>query len=103
VAGRGSPLGALGWLEGSLCPHYGLRGVSDRSAYRALVAARRLKSGWGLDDGAAAHFVDGGLVRVVSSRPQAGAYRVEPAEGAREQRLAVQYLVEGGPGLRPFS
>jgi len=46
-----------------------------------------------LEDGAAAHFVGGKLLRIVTSRPNAGAYRVR-REGRQfvETPLAARYL-----------
>ena len=65
----------LGFLAGSFCPHYD--GEPGRpEAFRSAVA-EGLPAGLAADDGAAAHFVDGALHAAVSSRPDAGLYRVE--------------------------
>jgi hypothetical protein len=48
-----------------------------------------LPPGYGVDDGAALHFVDDALAEVVTSRPEARAYRVEPSG---ETSLPVHYL-----------
>jgi hypothetical protein len=46
-----------------------------------------------VDDGAALHIVDGALAEVVSSRPEARAYRVErDGSGAREAVIVPDFL-----------
>jgi peptidase E len=74
------PLSCLGFLPGACCPHYDGE-VERRPALRRLVEAGTIMSALALDDGAAAHFVNGRLANIVSSRPHARAYRVERLEG----------------------
>ncbi len=74
------PLTGLGFLAGACCPHYDGE-AERRPALHRLIERGTITSALALDDGAAAHFVDGKLANVVSSRPQARAYRVEPANG----------------------
>jgi hypothetical protein len=58
-----------------------------------LIREGRLKSGYGVDDSAALHFVDGKLVKVVSSRQKATAYFVQrAADGIRERSLKAEFL-----------
>jgi hypothetical protein len=45
-----------------------------------LIEQGTITAALALDDGAAAHFVNGTLANIVSSRPQARAYRVERVE-----------------------
>jgi hypothetical protein len=54
-----------------------------------------MSAGVAYDDGAAGHYVDGELLRVVSSRPNAKGYRVERwADGSiGETILETQYLL----------
>lgn len=89
-----SPLhDGLGLLPGSACPHYD--GDSQRRpTFQQLVGARELLSGWAADDGTALVFYGEDLHEVVSSRPTARAYRVEPREdgGVDERPLAARYL-----------
>jgi dipeptidase E len=73
----------LGILKGSNCPHYDGDPLR-RPAYHAFVAAG-MPAGFANDDGAALHFVDGSLHRVVVSRPSAKAYRVELEDGKVEE------------------
>ena len=68
--------GGLGILPGSFCPHYDGE-ERRRPAYRELVDAG-FPAGYAADDSAALHFVGTELREVVSSRPGAAAYRVEP-------------------------
>ena len=78
-------------LRGSCCPHYDGE-AERRPAYHRLVT-QGLPSGIALEDGAAAHYVNGELHEVVTSRPAAGAYRVEMVgEQVAEEPLPVSYL-----------
>ena len=61
-------LPCLGLLKGSFCPHYDNEGTNLRKTYMKLIQDGIIKGGYGVDDGAALHFVDGELIRVVSSR-----------------------------------
>jgi dipeptidase E len=65
----------LGWLNGTVSPHYDGE-AARRPTYQAAVRDG-LPAGYGLDDGAAAHYVGRRLVGIVSSRPGAAAWRVE--------------------------
>ena len=83
--------GALGLLPGSFCPHYD-GDARRRPTYQRLVS-EGMASGFAGDDGAALHFVDGALTKVVTSRPDAQAYRVvRRGDHVHEERLASQYL-----------
>ena len=65
-------------------------------AFRSLVADGRMREGYAAEDGAALHFEGRELLRVVSSRPQARAYRVS-TDG--EHPLSVEYLGQTHPAL----
>jgi dipeptidase E len=88
---QGLPVAGLGLLMGSNAVHYD-KEARRRPDFQAAIAAG-MTPGWGADDGAALHFVGPRLARVVSSRPHAGAYRVEAVGGeAVESPLATEYL-----------
>jgi dipeptidase E len=88
---QGLPVAGLGLLMGSNAVHYD-KEARRRPDFQAAIAAG-MAPGWGADDGAALHFVGPRLARVVSSRPKAGAYRVEAVGGeAVESPLATEYL-----------
>jgi hypothetical protein len=58
-----------------------------------MVQKGVLREGIGVDDGAAAHFIDEQLIRVVSSRPEARGYRLLQLMGnLREEVLDTQYI-----------
>ena len=81
----------LGFLPGSHCPHYDSETLR-RPSYQRLVADG-LPAGYAADDGAALHFVGTELAEVVTSRPTAGAYRVEVVAGrVVETRLPSRHL-----------
>lgn len=77
---------ALGFLPGSFCPHYDSE-ERRRPLYTRLVRDG-FPPGWAADDGVGVHFEGRELREVVSARPGARAYRVEPeGETAVEPRL----------------
>jgi dipeptidase E len=89
---RLAPVFALGWLAGSHCPHYDGE-AARRPAYHTFVRRGTLPAGYAADDGAALHFVGRRLHRVVSSRPNAKAYRVAKRGGTLvEEALETQFL-----------
>jgi len=92
VAGDLTPMEGLGLLPGSNCPHYDGE-ANRRPAYRKLVADGTLAGGLACDDGAGVQFADGALQRVIASRPNARAYRVERIDGSvRETPLDTHVL-----------
>ena len=89
--GRPQRVEGLGFLPWSNCVHYDGE-PGRRTEYLAGVEAG-MAPGYAADDGAALHFVGPELDRVVSSRPGAGAHRVEAVDGvARETALHVACL-----------
>ena len=92
VPGTLGALDCLGMLPGSCCPHYDGE-VERRPAYHRLVAGGTILPGYGIDDGAALHFVDQELKCVISSRPDATAYEVAgTGDGVSERALASTLL-----------
>lgn len=91
------PLGitpCLGILEGSACPHYDGQPLR-RPTYMQMVADGTAKSGVALYDSAAAHFIDGQLHKVVTSKPEAKGFRLYADKGeTSEEELASEYLGE---------
>lgn len=89
------PLGVLpclGFLPGSACPHYDGE-AERRPAYLQMVKEGRALPGLALDDSAAAHFVDGALREIVTSKPGARAFQVLREDGeAVEEPLPTRYL-----------
>ncbi|MFT3893988.1 MAG: peptidase E [Anaerolineales bacterium] len=92
LPGELQALQCLGYLKGSFCPHYD--GEAERRAsYHKLIGQGFLRGGYAADDGAALHFIDEELVRVVSSRPNAKAYLVKRnQEQVQEEALESHYL-----------
>jgi peptidase E len=80
----------LGLIDATACPHYDGE-VERRPAYHRAIAAG-MPAGYAADDGAALHFRGQTFVEAVSSRPPAGAYRVERRERVIETPLPVRYL-----------
>lgn len=75
IPGKLTALECLGFLKGSHCPHYDGE-VERRPSYHQMIKDG-MKPGIACDDGAAAHFVDGELFKVVTSRETANAYEVK--------------------------
>jgi dipeptidase E len=88
----------LGLLPYSNCVHYDGE-PARRAEYRRFVGDG-VRPGYAADDGVALHFEHRRLRHVVSSRPQARAYRVEPLDGeVVETPLAASYLGDARHGL----
>jgi dipeptidase E len=75
------PLDCLGFLPGSCCPHYDGE-AERRPAYQAFVQSGQMGAGYAIEDGAAAHFHNGALRRVVAKKAGAKAYYVSTQSGA---------------------
>jgi hypothetical protein len=81
----------LGLVPGSACPHYDGE-PGRRAAFHDMIRSGA-RAGYAADDGAALHFIGSRLGEVVSSRPEASAYRVELEGGeVRETRLPARFL-----------
>ena len=79
------PLECLGFLPGSCCPHY--HGEAERIPQtHRLLAEGRLAAVVAIDDGVAAHFVDGIAKCVAVSRDGADAYLVSVCDGQVDER-----------------
>ena len=92
IPGSLTSLTCLGFLPGSACPHYDSE-AGRRPTFRSLVASGALADGYAADDGVALHFAGEHLHRVISSRPNARAYRVERVgDQARETEIVPEFL-----------
>jgi len=88
-------LDGLGFLSGSHCPHYD--GEEHRKpTYERLVSEGVLPGGIAADDGVGLVYRGGQLVEVVTSRPDAGAWRVT-ADGALEVTPLQTRVLPPGP------
>jgi peptidase E len=95
-SGPPSAISGLGLLEGSLTVH--ADGEPERlPVWLGAVRAGALPGGWALDDGVGLLFRGRTLERVVSSRPGAGAQRVDAIAGELvRHRLHPELLGEQG-------
>jgi peptidase E len=88
----------LGLLPYSNCVHYDAE-PARQLEYRRFIGDG-MSAGYAADDGAALHFRGALLDAVVSSRPAARAFRVEPGvDGVVESALDVRYLGLAGAEL----
>jgi peptidase E len=97
-SGPPEPLEGLGLLEGSLTVH--ADGEPERlPVWLAAVRDGTLPGGWALDDGVGLLFRGRSLERIVSSRPGAGAQRVDAIAGELvRERLEPELLGDGDQG-----
>ncbi len=92
IPGDLTALPCLGFLSGSLSPHYDGE-AQRRPTYQRMIGGGEIPAGYAFEDGVAGHFVDGVLKGVVSSRPNAKGYYVEQVDGhAQETVLDTLYL-----------
>lgn len=69
-------LECTGILKGSFCPHYDDR-VELKKSFHKLILEGTIKEGYGVEDGAAIHFVGQEAVKVITSRPGVTAFKVK--------------------------
>jgi dipeptidase E len=94
-SGPPEAIAGLGILEGSLTVH--ADGEPERlPVWLAAVRDGTLPGGWALDDGVGLLFRGERVERAISSRPGAGAQRVDAIEGElMRKRIDVELLGEG--------
>jgi peptidase E len=85
------PLTCLGFLKGSNCPHYDGE-VDRRPSYQGFIASNKMKPGIAADDGVAIHYIGQEISKIVSSRPNAKAYKVYYDKKIKEIELETEYL-----------
>ena len=96
------PLPCLAMINGSCCPHFDEPGSNHndnrRRVFTDLITSGDLPAGVGIDDGAAVHYYNGLVYKVVSARAQATAYSVRHRGGTVEA-IAMEsvHLEPGGP------
>ena len=92
VTGRLSVLPCLGFLPGSCSPHIDVE-AERRPAFHRLLSNGEIAPGFGIENSAALHFIDGRLAHVISSRPTATAYQLKLAgDQVAESALEARYL-----------
>ena len=97
IPGKLTPLSCLGFLNGSNCPHYDGE-AERRPTFHQLLREGSISPGFAADDGVALHYMGDQLHRVVTSRPDAKAYRLQLEGGSpKETPIIADYL--GGSGL----
>lgn len=93
IPGPLTPLACLGYLPGSMCPHYDGE-AERRPSFHRMLAEGMIAPGYATEDGVGLHFVGTRLERVVTSRPGKAAYRLDRADdgAVREERMAAEAL-----------
>ncbi|REB11571.1 peptidase E [Sporosarcina sp. BI001-red] len=85
------PIECLGFLKGSNCPHYDGE-IERRPAYHKLIKSKKIQPGIATDDGVAIHYKEQGIIKIVSSRPNAKAYSVSLESEIIETELQTVFL-----------
>lgn len=85
------PIKCLGFLKGSNCPHYDGE-TERRPAYHRFIHSGVIQPGIAADDGAAVHYIDQDIHGIISSRPNAKAYKVYYEEKINEIELETKFL-----------
>ncbi|MFT8395703.1 Type 1 glutamine amidotransferase-like domain-containing protein [Propionibacterium sp.] len=83
--------GGLGLLSGSFCPH--LDGEDRGAMYTQTVASGVIPGGYAVDDGAALHFVDGTLNKIIAEREGPHALHVMPSSEPTSSGVLSETLV----------
>jgi dipeptidase E len=99
-SGAPEAIGGLGLLKGSLTVH--ADGEPERlPVWLSSVREGKLPGGWAADDGVGLLFRNGALERVVSSRPGAGAQRVDALAGELVRHRLEADLLGTDEAARP--
>ena len=85
------PIKCLGFLKGSNCPHYDGE-IERKPVYHKLVESEKIQSGIAADDGVAIHYKGQEISKIVSSRPNAKAYKVSFEKKVIETELETEFL-----------
>jgi dipeptidase E len=99
-SGGPEPARGLGILPGSNCVHYDGE-PARRPIYLEAVRRGLIPGGYGVDDGVGLLFEGTRLDRVVSSRPDAKAYRVQARDGAVTQTPLQPERLTAEPRAEP--
>lgn len=87
-----TPITCLGLLSGSNSPHYDSE-PERRPTYHRLIASGEIEDGYAADDGVGLHFIDGSLHAIISSRPNARAWRVERSGGGVTETMLMPTML----------
>ena len=96
--GAPQPVEGLGLLPYSNCVHFDCERERDSAFRQQLLDG--MCSGYAAEDGAALHFTGERLAGVVTSRPEARAYRMRRTEAGRIERRTLPARYLGAPSLR---
>lgn len=89
---RLTAMDGLGFLKGSVCPHYDSE-RQRKPSYHQMLQAGEVKDGIACDDWVGLLYEGEALTRVVSSRPEKTAYRVRLVGGkVVEEALTAEFL-----------
>jgi peptidase E len=88
------PLGCLGFLSGSCCPHYDGE-PQRRPAYHGLLVNGEISAGVAIEDWAAIHYKGTETYQVIGAKPGVRAYSMRSVYGSvQEVPLPVEYLTQ---------
>ena len=84
IPGPLTPLDCLGFLPGTNCPHYSSE-EKRRPSFHRLLEKGEIAPGYAADDGVALYFAGETLARVIATRRDARAYRLELHDGVVQE------------------
>lgn len=91
---RLTAMDGLGFLKGSVCPHYDAE-KQRKPSYHLMLQSGEIKDGIACDDWVGLLFENEALVKVVASRPEKTAYRVRRVgEKVVEEALTAELLAK---------
>jgi peptidase E len=91
---RLTPLnGCLGFIKGSVCPHYDVDKLR-KPAYHRFLLSGELPAGYAADDEVALHFENDALKDAVTSRPDGKAYSVSVDEDRVIEKTITPKLLQ---------
>lgn len=86
------PLGCLGFLPGSCCPHYDGE-PQRRPSYHRLLTAGEISAGVAIEDWTGVHFIGTDIHKVIASKRGARAYSMRAVYGSvQEVALVAEFL-----------
>ncbi len=85
IPGNLTVINALGFLEGSNCPHYDEE-KERKPAYHRFMREDKISAGIAIDDNVAVHFVNNKIFKIIKSNPHAHAYHVVKEDGIIQEK-----------------
>lgn len=93
--GTYTPIPCLGFLKGAVAAHYEMD-FKKTEAMRKFMTNWGASLGIGVDNGAAVHFENDGILRAISQKPKSMVMKISPGSTEIEVPMDVVYLDDSG-------